>query len=50
MDEVKVLGGGCSKKEGKYIITIYKDAEEGKLNLKIKEKDSAPESQKKDEP
>lgn len=44
--EERILGAGCSKKEGKYIITLYKDAEEGKINLKVKEKASTPESQK----
>ena len=49
-DKEKIIGGGASKKEGKYIITLYKDADEEKLNLKVKEKDPTPESDKKDKP
>ena len=41
MEEEKVIGGGASKKEGKYIITLYKDADKDKLNLKVKEKESS---------
>lgn len=43
MEEKRVIGAGCTTKEGKYIITLYKDADDGKLVFKVKEKDSKAE-------
>jgi len=35
-DKKKLIGAGCSKKEGEYIITFYRDVNEEKLNIKVK--------------
>ncbi|MCD6263213.1 hypothetical protein J7L60_02220 [Candidatus Bathyarchaeota archaeon] len=50
MEEERVIGAGCSTKEGKYIITLYKDADDGKLVFKVKEKDSKAEEEEENEP
>ena len=46
----KVIGVGCSKREGEYIITLYKDANEMRPILKVRKKDRTTKNQNKKQP